>query len=416
MALASTCGYPRGYFDCLDAASDEELEMERNDVRDLLRTVTCHLEVDNESFSATSSPVRHQQTRDGSFDVGLQILARVMSACHEAIVTSSQHQPQNQVLSETTIHAFSALAKPLNQIGRILLERHHNPSEWHQQCLRKGLSILSDLSTIVVEAFHQPNICVKEIFPLSRLVDIAIASLSPMLASLSSYAKFVSDSELAGQISHVLSTAIHCCILSLEYIPELFAPSLLEYSMFDIRGAMRGPGGEDHVGCLALLRLASEDDCLTQQVVVAMVSYVPRLGALLQEFQRLEYERGKGVNHGDRGVVPQSRRILINILCQLELKSEGKLGADTLLQGYFESTINTIIKAKAHDLNENTMYHIAESTFDLASLTPEIIQSLFVFSETTPQRTLCLEAITTVCIHGYSNFEMMNDETIIQVR
>lgn len=179
---------------------------------------------------------------------------------------------------------------------------------------------------------------------------------------------------------------------------------------------MRGPGGEDHVGCIALSRLATEGDCMAEYVISVMIPYVPRLCSLLQEFQRLENERGRDCHHGDHGVTSQSRRILVNVLCQLELKSVGKLGAHSLLQNHFDSTMNTIITSKEHELNENTLYHIVQSTFDLASFTPEIIQSLFVFNESSQQREICLGTITTVCVHGYNYFHTMNDESIIQVR
>lgn len=234
MTLASSCGYPEGYFDHLDANSDEDLEIERNDIRDLLRTITTSGDVE-------FSNALHQRHEDGPLLICIQILTLILSACQDAIASAQQRQEQQQdlriqlLLPETIVHAFSALAKPLNQVGRIFLETHKNPSEWHQQCLHKGVSILSDLTNIMIKAFHRQGVVAKEILPLSRLVEITISSMSPMLSSLSSYAKLVSDGELMDQISQLLSAAIHCSILSLERIPELFAPSVLECSMFEIR-------------------------------------------------------------------------------------------------------------------------------------------------------------------------------------
>lgn len=100
MGLASTCGYPAVYFDDLAANSDEDLEIERNDVRDLLRAVAGSGE-SGSTFSPLSS---------GAPPIGatLKLLLRLLQACEHSILSSRQH---HQLFEETVIHAFSALGK-----------------------------------------------------------------------------------------------------------------------------------------------------------------------------------------------------------------------------------------------------------------------------------------------------------------
>lgn len=100
MALASSCSYPDGYFNNLGRSADEDLENERNDVRDIFRSTT-NLEHSCHSSSTYS----------------LQILERLVSACLHAV----QMQGGSELPPESAVHCLSALAKPLNVLTSNML-------------------------------------------------------------------------------------------------------------------------------------------------------------------------------------------------------------------------------------------------------------------------------------------------------
>jgi hypothetical protein len=94
MGLASNCGYPEGYFNDLSLRSDEDLEIERNDVRDLLRAL-----VGPPFFSPDKIP-QHL--------VPLKILLRMLTECEHSVRSSLDSRA---LFAEVVVHAFSALGK-----------------------------------------------------------------------------------------------------------------------------------------------------------------------------------------------------------------------------------------------------------------------------------------------------------------
>jgi len=94
MGMASKCGYPSGYFENLAANSDEDLEIERNDVRDLLRAVTGS---GGESCTNLMPP-----------SMTLTLLRNLLQACEQSILTSRR---SHKLFDETVLHAFSALGE-----------------------------------------------------------------------------------------------------------------------------------------------------------------------------------------------------------------------------------------------------------------------------------------------------------------
>jgi hypothetical protein len=84
----------------------------------------------------------------------------------------------------------------------------------------------------------------------------------------------------------VVDISIQAAATSLVRLPELAAPSSLRQTRYDIRGAMRRPGGEDHFGCLALLRLATESEVLAQVFVRTNASVVIELCKLNEQLKQ----------------------------------------------------------------------------------------------------------------------------------
>lgn len=86
----------------------------------------------------------------------------------------------------------------------------------------------------------------QQIFPLSRLALMGIASLSPMFSSIAELMKTNAASELEDDMfnsfKRVLNSALRHSLLSSSTIAELMAESTLKSMRYDIKGAMRGSG------------------------------------------------------------------------------------------------------------------------------------------------------------------------------
>lgn len=237
-----------------------------------------------------------------------------------------------------------------------------------------------------------------DVLPRSRVANIATASLAPMLAALSE------RTETHQLIMKCLDVSVQAAATSILSLPELAAQSTLAGHPYDIRGTMRGPGGEDHVGCLTLMRLVFESDDLARLVVHSSTQIIERLCHIHKELKLIEIGRGQGVMHG-RGVTPKSRRILLNVLCHIELLAGGQAGASEMLHNLFRSAITTASSFRSHSpLNEQQYYEICEAVFDLGAFSPIIVRSLFkteVDADNCVEETSCLEVLTNACLQGY---------------
>jgi hypothetical protein len=374
------------------------LEVERNDVRELLRAVAGSGE------GGSTSDVR--STEHGPLGVTTRILSRILQSCNEAIVTASD---RGELFPESAVHALSSLAKPLNFFAKYAAQSGSN--EEIEGILNLATGLLCQLCKLTVDAFHR-GVPGRQLLPLSRIVDIAISSLSPMLSAICQRPHGLDTRSL-----HVI---LEAAILSIEHIPELAAESTLRGTQYgDVRGTMRGPGGEDHVGSLALVRISHESPALTQSMVAAATPFIPRLCNLYKQLKSAENERGPGVFHG-KGVTPHSRRMLLGVVCHMELVSQGQGGASTWLQELFDSEIATIASFQGRrSFDEKSLYHMCESTFDLAAFSPSIVSSLFASDHhANAQNTACMETLTNTCILGYQQLSIStaHTEATVQVR
>jgi hypothetical protein len=406
MSLATQCSYPHRYFDILSEPSDEDLEIERNDIRDLLRTITTANSggLDDAPSTSSSSPK--------VVAVCLHILHRLLTACQEVITVAVPNnnnvnnnnnntiaRVQLLLFPETAAHAFSSLAKPLYYVAESYVS-NNDRSDITKQILSQALTILVNMCIIVTRAFQSSTSIdaqFHQLFPCCRIVSITIASITPMLSCLC-----YDNDVMQNGVIQALPYLIECVILSIEQFPELYAPSILEHSMYEIRGAMRGPGGDDHVGCLALKRLSTESDILTQHVIVAIKPFINRLCYQLEKLKNIELSRGKGIAHGITGVTSQSRRILLNILCTLELKSQATTGMSNVLSAMYNSTLDTICSFRSDSFDEQTLFHMCETALDIAMFPPEVVLSIFC-SDDNDKSTQSLHILATACIRGYSS-------------
>lgn len=396
MKLAAQCRYPPAYFKDLTANNDEELEMERNDVRDLLRGVAGSSCSDKSQDSASEI-------------VSSRLLLRLLEACAQPILDAST--AESPIFPESALHAYSALARPLLLVA---MKHVKSPSNDSEGILNLSLETMSTAGRCIIRGFSMssPN----DLLPLSRLYSLATASLSPMLSTLASTQSY------ENAVLSVLDVCIRAAVVSLVQLPELTAPSTLRSSRFDIRGAMRSPGGEDHVGVLALMRMATESQALTHMFLNAKASVVVDLSDLYEQLKGIENERGRGVLHG-RGVLPKSRRILLGVICHLELSTGGNSGASAMLQKNFLSSVTSVANSTdrlSFGFHADSLFYVCENVYDLAAFSPNMVTTLFDFKvgDSNSPRYACLEVLRYAGIYGFqaiSNPSSCNIDSLIQV-
>ena len=173
MNLAVNCAYPSGYFDDLTENNDDELENERNDVRDVLRTVS----------SIPSSSDSNNQMSASVVNIAGSTLQRLLQACRDSILdTTSEIE---NAFPEPALHAFSALAKPLNNLASVYAEC---PSDSGKYVLDIALDTAIGAGQKLVSSF--PVSPISTILPLCRIYNLASASFAPMLSTLANVPDF----------------------------------------------------------------------------------------------------------------------------------------------------------------------------------------------------------------------------------
>lgn len=363
MKLASACSYPTDYFVDLRAESNEELEIHRNEIRDLLRALTG-----GEGDEGSHLPV-----------ASMHLLHRVTFLLREEI-----QQQSLQVPSEAFVHTFSALAKPLGRLARDWLRNQDEPSK---HSLMQALEVLSTSFQRTMSLFEEESPNVQVVLPLSRTLNIAVASLAPMLGTLASSNVYHSA------VASILPLAIRLSLVTLRTLPELATSENLPY---EIRGTMRGPGGEDHVGSLSLMRLTSENESLTFLLLQSLGPDIQELCAAHESLKAMEQCRDE--TSLTPRTTPKSRRILLGVLCQLEIASRGQAGASAMLSSLVHSAVASIVSVDTNNnLSEQSFFLLCETAHDLAILAPFLSVSFFDHGE----NKSCLERLRLATAQMY---------------
>ena len=279
----------------------------------------------------------------------------------------------------------------------------------------------------------QHSTALSHLLPISRLGCLATSSFSPLLSFIITASahdtKNVLDQSLIIECQRTLNLSIYAAIMSTRQIPELVALSTLGETMYDIRGAMRGPGGEDHVGCISLKRLATESDDLAYAMLVLPPSDAfspasdiscPILSYLChthEELKQIELSRGPGVHHGT-GVVPKSRRVLLGTISRLTLlaleernNNRPVVYPERLrenLVSLFCRPIEIILQSSCSTKTTaaERYFRICESVFDLAHFSPSVASSLFS-EESHQQNPLFQEGARCIVDHTLSGYNLI---------
>jgi hypothetical protein len=374
MSLAASCGYPPNYFEHFSAPSDGDLEVYRNDVRDMLRSVNG-----SEEGGSTSNV----EASRAPLPISQKIIHRVL---HAILNSLSQSRTQGSLPEETAIHALSALAKPLN----------HQAQSWDHYGLQ-NLLVASQCALIATEsvlsAFDQ-QLDKRLLLPIVRTLCIGLASLSPMLSKLAVVLSKSND-EHYNHFRSIIQAAIRVDLAAIEFFDEL--PAGLSKDDLDVRGVMRGPGGEDHVACVALMRLCASSKnqmFVTQQ----FVPHLPRMCDMYKALKDKEIHRGpKRLNV--QGTTPKSRRIFLGVICRVEADTNG--GASGILQGIFRSAIENILAQHGQALDTLSLLSLCEASYDLSAFPKSIVFNFF--ESASVDEDACHAILVHAYCHGFQH-------------
>jgi len=408
MALATACAYPPDYFLHLSVDADVGLEIERNDVRDMLRSTTVPEEEMDDSHPA------------------LLVFENVLVACNDAIHCATDN---NRLPPEAAVHALSALAKPLNTLGRRLTTNRS------VRCISIALEALSSCCRGIVCRVDVTPVNIAELLPVGRLVGLATAALAPMFSALCGAGV---PGEVREAAARTINLMVHAALRSVLVLPELCAASSLGESQYDIRGAMRAPGGEDHCSCIALMRLANESETLLRTMsdsycdplspITAQGSsargLVEDLCNAVTELTRRERDRGF-VHHGT-GVLPCSRRILSGkVACVVALGAikwgdRDAAGISSVLQGLVGGPAAQAAGLMENDVEttitgERRLYLWCETVYDMAAFPGEVTDWFFQPGENVETFSRIVHRVAAECDRGYKHHLSDVDE-ITQVK
>jgi hypothetical protein len=240
---------------------------------------------------------------------------------------------------------------------------------------------------------------------------MAVASLSPMLSSMAEYIRFPPKSDAEKEMQAAVMCSIRCylqhSILSTAMIPELLAESTLQATRYDIRGAMRGSGGEDHVGCISLMRLTHESDQLIEAIFEVYGSAILHdLSSLHQGLKISELQRGVSVNYG-AGVCPVSRRIILRVISrlaiyQMKASKDEACNGQAILHQLALVPLDEMKLLKDDPPSPKKLFRVCESAYDLSFFSPELLADVL-------NNPLALEVLFDCAIAGYSRLSFSSD-------
>ena len=399
--LSEKCAYPCGYFENLAANNVEDLEVERNDVRDLLRAV-CGFD--------------HAETY-----ISLTILDRIVQYFHESL---SSHSSQSGLPSETIIHGLSAVAKPLQRLAK-MIDDGLAKIPHAEKIFTSSLDIIKLFSEKFLFAISSGS-HITNVLPIGRLICITLASFAPFFGKMVRSTHILPEN-LTIKLQEAVGYSILAVAASIKTIPELCAVSTLENTRYDIRGTMRPPGGEDHCGCIAFTRILKEGGCLGQMCLEYaaqasnsnVTSVYAELANIYVDLHRSETERPPGQIYG-QGVAPKSRRMYLTALSNIGLNV---MHAHPLTTELISSELRALIQKpidvitscnQRSDLADaEKMFMLCEASFDLAAFPSDFCKELFSAESFGIQAT---EILVGACVSVYDRISTEEpSELIVQV-
>ncbi|GMH68085.1 hypothetical protein TL16_g04844 [Triparma laevis f. inornata] len=324
--LAGGVGYPEGYFLALEREYDSELEIERNDVRELVRTI-------GEMPNGVTAFLSHLKNDESSY------------------------------------HIFSALAKPISTLLKNpSINNNNNNLEVYTTALNTLESYLTSSSNILQCLTSQnpnssplPSASYGDSFQTLRLTCLTLTSHGVYLHPLSQL-----HPHHLPQITNILNIGTKFSIASTSSIreyPQTHLPiNIIKQSLPSVNGEFHSPGGEDHLGCLGLNRLCT----IKSPVQLLMCNYLDDIYNLHE--QMCERER-KGDMAGI-SCTGKSRRLVLQSVCKLCLRC-GRL---EVLESLLERRLGIINHAINSSPTTTSLYNLTESILDCSEFDAGVIE------------------------------------------
>ena len=217
----------------------------------------------------------------------------------------------------------------------------------------------------------------------------------------------------------LLVPMVSMALLSLRHIPELTAASTLATTCnYDIRGAMRGPGGEDHVACITLMRM-----CREARLKEMLINFIgPKF---IQEMCGVYvYLKEHGVSNDTAGphTTPMTRRIVLQTVSHIA----DVMGDNLALEAIFRTTIADLKCDGGTRMDANKVRCMAEAMFDLCYFSAGVGNLLVMSNSNDSSDDVsisndALQGVINVLVMGYAVQGVVvnvsdNWETCVQVR
>jgi hypothetical protein len=381
LRLASLCGYPNDYWVDPGQASDVDLELERTQVREIIRAVAS---VDESQIKNKSGSMRLP-------DWTIHVLGLLLTHCNEAF---TQAKVQGQLPPETAIHLFSSLAKPVCNLT-LYWSVSEEMSRDHARVIELYLEAQSTVTRLVVDALNRGSYS-AQLMASCRTALIGSASSCPAMAYLLHPSN--GQSNLVQAVENLLLMSINLAALSIIHIPELLAHSD-QRNEYSIRGSMRPPGGEDHVGVVMLSRLVSVNPQFTSIVALIAKPSMADLCNLYVHITVIERQRGYNVLHG-QGVSRKSRRLVLQTLCTLASTYDMNDEFQTSLSNLMMTAVEVILRYSGCERYDSEVYYeLCEASFDLSLFSP--LQLMLLCNKNDERIQHCLRILLSAYKSGF---------------
>ena len=290
MNLALKASYPPLYFRYYEEPVISELEVERNDARELLRTVAMTDE---------------------------KALVFILSECQNSFASG--------VLDANACHVFSALAKPVTKVLAKVAGGESSALHFWLGCLREMLHCAVKLLTslgmqseggVGSGSRPLPNSALSASIDILRVVCISISSHGLIFHSL-----LRKEPRFEAALQEIAALSVQFCVACCQKVrehPLMMDASADLNSLENLRGEFRGPGGEDHVGALALNRLCFEaqnaDDKGPSPLAIIMAKCHTES---LFDLHEILFLQESGDDAANAVLTSKSRRIILSSVCFL---------------------------------------------------------------------------------------------------
>jgi hypothetical protein len=348
IALGHVCSYPREYFTNPMNAYDFELEVERNAVRDLIRTVTP-----NPASTLNMLKLCLGEMKQSVTETGVHAFSALCKSVHSSIAKSSVADSCAAEISEVALGCFELMLPFV--LG---LANGSDPSLRLQFSRISLLAISSSVATLNL------------IHPLHPSRVAAIVNSSAQLACTT-------------------------CVAVREY-PNAVTDLNTFLNTGEARsGTFHSPGGEDHLGSLLINRLCSEPGPILQIMAAGMRHFIDLHSGLLEGERRAA--------EGRMMMTGKSRRLVLQGVARLCVVSSEH--SEPVLHSLLSSTVAVINDITSSQPTQHTLATLCDAILDIAEF-GDVLSSNILSEHNLASVLTSIHSISNVVNAGYNQYQM----------